>query len=65
MTTLYSTHDIVDILKIVENHILQYQHYSREMRKIGRGFSPSGPYKEESMRAILAHAIDSLENGKE
>jgi hypothetical protein len=61
MTMTYTYKDLVEVLKIAQEHILQYQQYSEAMRKIGRGFSPSSEFKEGAIRAILTHAIDSAE----
>jgi hypothetical protein len=52
---------VVGIIRDAISYLEQYRDYSETMRKIGRGFSPSGPFSVESLIAQLHHVIEKVD----
>lgn len=52
---------IIGILKDTQDCLRQYHNYSEEMKKIGRGFSPSSQYSNEYLRGLIDESILKME----
>lgn len=45
------------VLVVAANHLRQYREYAEEMRKLGRGMTPSDPFSPEYLAGMIDSAL--------